>query len=158
MSRYASKKSRARALTALTLAVFRVHGALLAHGDELVKPFGLTSSMWQVLGALVLSGAPLTVPGVARTMGLTRQAVQKQMDRMKRQGLVEAVQNPAHESSPLLKPTRHGLRMYAKAEQRWTLEASRLAQKDSDRELERARKLLDRLATGLWAGFTTMKQ
>jgi len=158
MSRAESKKSHADVLTALTLAVFRVHGALLARGDELVKPFGLTSSTWQVLGALVLSGGRLTVPGVARAMGLTRQAVQKQVDRMKREGLVQAVQNPAHERSPLLEPTPRGLRTYAKADQRWTQEATRLAQKDSDRELERAAELLERLAADLRADFTTVKE
>jgi DNA-binding MarR family transcriptional regulator len=144
-----SKKSSASSLTALSLAVFRVHGALLARGDELVRPYGLTSSRWQVLGALVLSGGRLTVPGVARAMGLTRQAVQKQVDLMKREGLVQSIENPAHERSQLLELTPQGLRTYAKADQRWTLEAHRLAQKHSVGDLERARELLEELAAAL---------
>lgn len=152
-----SKRSPASALTALTLAVFRVQGALLARGDELVKPYGLTSSRWQVLGALVLSGGRLTVPGIARAMGLTRQAVQKQVDLMKREGLVQAVENPAHERSQLLALTPKGSRAYAKADERWTLDAGRLAQKHSRRELERATELLDELAADL-RGTSTEKE
>src|SRR4051812_47214634 len=89
-------KSRAAALSALSLAVFRSHGALLAGGDQLVEPLGLTSARWQVLGALAIAREPLTVPGIAAAMGLTRQGVQKQIDHLEADGHVLLRPNPGH--------------------------------------------------------------
>jgi len=55
---------RAAAITQLTLTVFRLNGVLLHWGDKLVEPLGLTSARWQMLGAIVLAGTPLTAPQV----------------------------------------------------------------------------------------------
>jgi DNA-binding MarR family transcriptional regulator len=136
---------RTGAVTALALSIFRAHGALLARGDALVEPFGLTSARWQVLGAVALSGGQVTVPQVARTMGLTRQAIQKQVDLLKKEGLMHTVTNPDHERSQLLQLTASGQRAYARADARWRLEAARLAQQPSLQELRRATDLLNRL-------------
>ena len=57
----------------LLVEVFRVNGLLLAAGDDLARPAGLTSARWQVLG--VVDHGPVTVAQVARIMGLTRQSV-----------------------------------------------------------------------------------
>jgi len=41
-----------KAFTELVLETFQFNGRLLAAGDRLAKPLGLTSSRWQVLGAI----------------------------------------------------------------------------------------------------------
>jgi hypothetical protein len=41
--------------TQLILDTFRANGLLLAAGDELTAPKGLTAARWQVLGALALA-------------------------------------------------------------------------------------------------------
>ena len=62
------------AATAVVLEIFRVNGLLLAAGNKVAAQEGLTAARWQVLGAVALAGQPLTVPQIARRMGLTRQA------------------------------------------------------------------------------------
>jgi DNA-binding MarR family transcriptional regulator len=86
--------------------VFRVNGLLLAAGDELARPAGLTSARWQVLG--VVDHEPATVATVARTMGLTRQSVQQTADALARDGLIDFVRNPAHRRAKLMRLTTLG--------------------------------------------------
>jgi DNA-binding MarR family transcriptional regulator len=142
-------KSRAAALSALSLAVFRSHGALLAGGDRLVEPLGLTSARWQVLGALMIAGCPLTVPGIAAAMGLTRQGVQKQVDRLEADGHVAVQPNPEHRRSPRIELTRAGRAAFVAADRRWGQLAARLSSRFSLPELEVARRVLDGLSLAL---------
>jgi len=94
------------AFSELLVEVFRVNGLLLAAGDELARPAGLTSARWQVLG--VVDHGPATVAQVARTMGLTRQSVQQTTEALVRDGLVELVANPAHRRARLMTLTPAG--------------------------------------------------
>jgi DNA-binding MarR family transcriptional regulator len=149
MSGIRSAKTRVRALSELALAVFRAHGALIARGDALVGPVQLTSARWQVLGAVALAGGALTVPGIAHTMGLTRQAIQKQVDVLKREGLVSTRSNPAHKRSVLVELTAPGRVAYARADRRWSLEAARLSEGLSASSLKSASNLLERLTARL---------
>ena len=57
-------------LTDLILQVFELNGALLEAGNTLVRDIGLTSARWQVLGAVAMTGTPLSVAQIARRMGL----------------------------------------------------------------------------------------
>jgi DNA-binding MarR family transcriptional regulator len=94
------------AFTELTLEVFRLNGRLLQVGDELVKPVGLTSSRWQILG--VVEHVPASVAHVAREMGLTRQSVQRTADLLATDGMVEYTDNPHHRRAKLMKITPQG--------------------------------------------------
>jgi len=97
-----------RAVTALILEVFRLNGHLLTAGDRLTQEIGLTSARWQVLGAIALAGAPQPVANLARTMGLTRQAVQRTANELSAAGLVEFAPNPHHQRAKLVVLTRKG--------------------------------------------------
>lgn len=96
----------ADALTDLILEVFRANGRLLAAGDRLTRPFGQTAARWQVLGAI--EAGPQTVAGIARTMGLTRQSVQRTTDLLAGERIVEYVDNPAHRRAKLVRLTPRG--------------------------------------------------
>ena len=100
----------------LALAIFAANGRLLNAGNELVAHLGLTSAWWQVLAALRYSGAPLAVASIARNMGLTRQAVQRIVDLLAGQGLVEFQPNPHHRRAKLVVLTRAGLNAVNRAE------------------------------------------
>lgn len=102
--------------TDLVLGVFRVNGLLLAAGDRLTAPQGLTSARWQVLGAIALAGEPLSVPRVARRMGLTRQSVQASVNRLVDDGLLAAEPNADHVRSPLFRLTGSGNARYERLE------------------------------------------
>lgn len=94
------------AFTDLVLEVFRVNGLLLAAGDHLTRPVGLSSARWQVLG--VVEHGPIPVAHVARAMGLTRQAVQQTADALQRDGFVEYLENPHHRRAKLMGLTPKG--------------------------------------------------
>src|SRR5712691_4906458 len=97
-----------QALTDLILEVFRLHGLLLATGDRLTHPLGLSSARWQVLDALDLAGEPLPVAHIARQMGLTRQSVQRTVDILAADGLVAFADNPHHRRAKLVGFTPRG--------------------------------------------------
>jgi DNA-binding MarR family transcriptional regulator len=100
--------------TDVVLGAFRANGMFLAAGDLLAAAEGLTSARWQVLGALKLAGGPLTVPGIAGRMGLTRQSVQATVNQLLGEALVETDENPVHRRSPLVWLTKVGNDTYAK--------------------------------------------
>jgi DNA-binding MarR family transcriptional regulator len=106
------------ALTNLILEVFRLNGRLLVSGDRLIAGLGLTSARWQVLGAIHLAEAPQPVSWLARSMGLNRQGVQRVVNELETQGLVEFKPNPHHRRAHLVVLTKKGKSAYSAAERR----------------------------------------
>lgn len=138
------------AFNRLTLETFHFYGMLIAAGDELVQEFGLTSSLWQVLGAGTTSDAgPLTVAQIARNMGLTRQSVQRSAKILENKGLITFEENPDHKRARLVTPTPKGLEvldaiMVTHAE--WV---NRIARDEDARAIEDAVRLMRRLTARL---------
>ncbi len=97
-----------QSLTSLILAVFRLNGRLLIAGDRLVAGLDLTSARWQVLGAIALAERPQPVAWLARDMGLNRQGVQRIVNEMRDDGLLEIEPNPHHRRAHLVVLTRRG--------------------------------------------------
>lgn len=100
--------STGAAFTALLLETFKLNGLLLLAGDRLVRHLNLTSARWQVLGAIDLAQAPLTVAQIARNMGLQRQSVQRLANVLGTEGLVQFVENPHHKRAKLVELTNGG--------------------------------------------------
>lgn len=123
----ANSESGAAAVTQMAMAVFRLNGALLRWGDQIVASLGLTSARWQILGAIALADAPLAAPQVSDAMGVTRQGAQKQLNLLLNQGLVEAQSNTANRRSPLFALTPQGLALYREAEALWSAYADQLS-------------------------------
>jgi DNA-binding MarR family transcriptional regulator len=118
MPAQSTRTAEGDAATAVVLEILRVNGLLLATGSQLAAQEGLTAARWQVLGAVALAGRPLTVPQIARRMGLTRQAVQATVDRLLAEALAEARDNLDHHRSPLIALTERGRHAYAAVDQR----------------------------------------
>jgi DNA-binding MarR family transcriptional regulator len=97
-----------QALTGLILAIFRLNGRLLLTGDRLVAGLDLTSARWQVLGAIALAEQPQPVAWLARNMGLNRQGVQRIVNEMRDDGLLDIRPNPHHRRAHLVVLTRRG--------------------------------------------------
>ncbi|HEX2527384.1 MAG TPA: MarR family transcriptional regulator [Geminicoccus sp.] len=106
------------ALTEIVLEVFRLHGGFIAAGDALTADLGLTSARWQVLGALAMAGTPLTLVAIARSMGLTRQAVRRTVNELEAEGFLRFQDNPEHRRAHLVALTDRGADAYAKASRR----------------------------------------
>ncbi|MEU4389661.1 helix-turn-helix domain-containing protein [Kribbella sp. NPDC023855] len=93
-------------LSAAALTSFKLNGQFLVLAEHLARPVGVTVAWWQVLGAVLRD--PLTVPGIAREMGITRQAVQRTADVLEGRGLIEYRDNPAHRRAKLVAITPEG--------------------------------------------------
>jgi DNA-binding MarR family transcriptional regulator len=139
------------AATEVILAVFRANGLLLSSGDQLSAGEDLTSARWQVLGAIALADRPLTVPQIARRMGLTRQSVHATVKRLTADGLVELVPNADHRRSRLVRMTELGERRYAAIDRRQIAWANGLAHGIRRADLETAARVLGELSERLEA-------
>lgn len=98
--------------TEVVLEIFKVNGLLATEGDRLTKEFGLSSARWKVLGALEISDVPLTVPQIGRVMGLTRQAVQRLVDAMEKEGFLVYQNNPNHKRAKYVVLTSKGKEIF----------------------------------------------
>ena len=78
-----------RQFRALTQAAFRLTNLLTAERDRLVADLGLTSARWQVLETLGLQSAPASAAQIARALHISRQAVQRVLNDLAQQGLVQ---------------------------------------------------------------------
>jgi DNA-binding MarR family transcriptional regulator len=103
------------ALTGLILDVFRLNGLLLMAGDRMVARLGLTSSRWQVLGAVVDAERAQPVAWLARDLGGNRQNVQRIVNDLQKMGLVTLEVNPHHRRASLVVLTEKGRRTYEEA-------------------------------------------
>jgi DNA-binding MarR family transcriptional regulator len=139
------------AATEVILLAFRANGLLLAGGERLAAGEGLTAARWQVLGALALAPRPLTVPQIARRMGLTRQSVHGTVERLRGDGLVELVPNADHQRSRLVRLTDRGHQRYAALSARQAVWVNGLADGLDRSELKTAARVLGALCTRLQA-------
>ena len=136
-------------LSTSAIAAFRLNGQMLEVAERLARPVGLTAAWWQVLGA-VLSD-PLPVAGIARTMGITRQSVQRIADLLVDRGLAEYIVNPAHRTAKLLRPTPTGREAVQRINPAHAQFASRLSAQLGHDELDRICDALVALSAALEA-------
>lgn len=135
--------------TEVILSTFRTNGLLLAAGDQLAAEHGLTSARWQALGAIALAQRPLTVPQIARRMGLTRQSVHTTANRLLADGLVELVPNADHRRSQLVRITELGERKYRAIDEKQAAWVNELAAGLGRSELETTARVLGELCRRL---------
>ncbi|GAA2263738.1 hypothetical protein GCM10010232_64550 [Streptomyces amakusaensis] len=136
-------------LSRTALGIFRLNGQFLAVSDELAREAGLTASWWQVLGA-VLPG-PQPVAAIARTMGITRQSVQRSADLLVEHGLAAYEPNPAHRRAKLLRATEEGLAAVRRLDPGHAALAARLAAALGPEGFAETVRVLDRLSEAMAA-------
>ena len=95
--------------------VFRTSGRLVA-ATYTSAGGGLSGAQLLVLTATVRAAQPPTVPQIARSLGHSRQAVQRLADTLCARGLMETADNPKRKTARLLVPTPAGRTAYAEAE------------------------------------------
>ncbi len=100
------------ALTDLILDLFRLNSRMLAAGDRLVAPLGLTSARWSILGAIVQADRPQPVAWLARDLGAHRQNVQRIINELHEEGLLAFETNPHHRRAQLVVLTDKGKRAF----------------------------------------------
>jgi len=97
------------------LALLRASNSLIAGGDRLVAPLGLTSSRWQVLGTIIAAERSQPVAWLARDMGANRQNVQRVVNDLMREGFVAMAPNPHHRRASLVVLTDKGREAFEQA-------------------------------------------
>ena len=107
-------------LTGLVIPVIRLEGQFSRAGEAIAASGGQTLARWLTLE--MVAGQTATVAQVARNLGLTRQSVQRIADLLARDGLTEYLDNPAHQTSKLVRMTPRGrqtLRTIQAAQREW---------------------------------------
>jgi DNA-binding MarR family transcriptional regulator len=133
----------------LILEIFSTNGALISFGDALVADLSLTSATWQVLGVIAKMPGGVTMPTIAREMGLTRQGVRKSANRLVEDGLVRIKANPEHQRSTLLALTSSGRLVYLQTIKRQKPCAERMAEGIPAKNLQNAIRALRELKSRL---------
>lgn len=135
------------ALSRAILSTFRLNGALMQAGDELIRDLGVSSSQWQVLGAI--AQGPISVAQIARELGRRRQGVQPTVDRLEKAGFVEFQENPNHRRAKLVALTKQGSSVLKKINARQESWVNDLAEELSERNLRQmvslAKSIVERL-------------
>jgi DNA-binding MarR family transcriptional regulator len=126
------------------LGLFQLHGRVLEAADVMSGGFGLTGARWQVMK--VAARQALTVSQIARRLGLKRQSVQRTVDQLAEQGLVELQPNLDHLRAGLVGLSDEGRRILARLEVRQQAWLGRCLRGLGRAELERLARSLGELA------------
>ena len=140
---------KAEALTDLLLTMFRANNQTLTWGDRLVAPLGLTSARWQILGAIVQADRPQPVAWLARDLGANRQNVQRIVNDLMKDGLVNFEPNPHHKRAQLVVLTAKGRKTYEDALALYNPLVEALAEGLAPADIEAAQRVLSTLRSRL---------
>ena len=138
-----SRTPSAEAFTQLIIETFRFNGLLLAAGDGLTKELGLSSALWQVLGAV--DEAPLPLAQIARNMGLTRQSVRRTANVLKDRGFIRFEENPNHKRAKLVVLTPEGRSVLDRVTRIQIEWSNRIAKDLEPKEIQQALKVMQAL-------------
>lgn len=125
--------------------LFEAAGAGRRLGEGIAARAGQTQARWQTLWTI--GQGSLTVPQIARRLGVSRQHILRLTNELAREGLVELTVNPDHKTSPLVDLTPAG---------RDTLDAINIAARESnlallrdltEQDVAQLRTLLQRLTS-----------
>ena len=87
--------------------IIRINGAFLEVAEKICSDDPLiTVPIWRVIAVIRIN--PMTVPEVAKYLGIKRQSVQSTVNQMKKRGLINLRKNPNHKTSPLVILTKKG--------------------------------------------------
>jgi DNA-binding MarR family transcriptional regulator len=86
--------------------IYELAGRMRDYGEAIARTAGQTQARWQVMSAA--SAEPRTVPQIARTLGVTRQNVQRIADMLVADGSATYQDNPDHRTSLHLVLTGRG--------------------------------------------------
>ncbi len=142
-----TRTSRGDAFTELLLETFRFNGQLIAAGNSLTADLGITSALWQVMGALKVG--PLPMARIARSMGLTRQSVRRSVNLLQNKGLVGFRDNPEHKRAMLVELTEQGAAILHEVSRRQVEWANAVAKGMDEEQMIMAAKVMRLLGNKL---------
>jgi len=117
----------------------------LTAGDRMVARLGLTSSRWQVLGAVVDAERAQPVAWLARDLGGNRQNVQRIVNDLQKMGLVTLEVNPHHRRASLVVLTEKGRRTFDEASRVQAPWANALSEDLAMKDIDTTRRVVAEL-------------
>ena len=138
---------KAAIFTDIVLETFKFNGLLIAAGDGLTKELGLTSALWQVLGAV--RETPLPMAQIARNMGLSRQGVRRSANILLKKKLIQFKDNPDHKRAKLVVPTSSGRKVLNRLEKIQVQWSNCVSQEFSTEELTKVSNTIKALGEKL---------
>jgi DNA-binding MarR family transcriptional regulator len=136
------------AMQELMLETISAFFLLRAVGKRMGAVTAAEGGYWGMLRSLKLAG-PQTVPQIARSRPVSRQHVQKLANEMIAEGVIELIDNPAHQRSKLLRLTPKGEAVFQEITERIAQEAEGFAQDMEVADLQVSVKVLRQLGEKL---------
>jgi len=122
--------------------LFEAAGAGRRLGEEIAARTGHTQAQWQTLWTI--RTGPLTVPQIARRLGVSRQHVLRLTNELAREGLVRTASNPDHQTSRLLLLTPAGEDLLAQINAMAGVSNRKLLEELTEADVDLLRSLLRR--------------
>ncbi|RPA12494.1 MarR family winged helix-turn-helix transcriptional regulator [Gordonia sp. OPL2] len=122
--------------------LYEAAGAGRRLGEGIAAQAGQTQARWQTLWTI--GAGPMTVPQIARRLGVSRQHILRLTNSLADEGLIESGVNPDHKTSPLLDLTPTGREVLDMIDRGAQASNEALLQQLSDSDVELLRTLLQR--------------
>lgn len=135
----------AKEMETLYSELFEAAGVGRRFGEGLARGRGQTQARWQTMW-IIDHDTRLTVPQIARRLGVTRQSVQRVIDELTTEHLVEAVANPDHKTSPLFQLNDRGHAVLQGINDDAALAHSRIMETFPREDVQELRRLLTALS------------
>lgn len=142
------KTAASEVMQELILETIAAFFLLRAAGKRVGAVTPTDGGYWGLLRTLKLEGAQ-TVPQIARSRPVSRQHIQKLANGMIADGVIELVNNPAHQRSKLLRLTAKGEAVFQEITDQIAQEAEGLAQDMAITELQVAVRVLRQISERL---------
>jgi DNA-binding MarR family transcriptional regulator len=133
-------------MEALYADLFEAAGLGRRIGEKIAATEGQTQARWQTMWTIDADDA-LTVPQIARRLGVSRQNEQRVVNDLVDGGLAELVPNPDHRTSPLTRLTPRGKRALAGINQAATASNDAIEAELTSAKVAQLRKLLRAFVT-----------
>jgi DNA-binding MarR family transcriptional regulator len=137
---------REREVTRLIADLLEAAGAIRRRSETVAALAGQSQARWALMGLINNEGV-WTVPNAARRLGVSRQAVQRVADALRRDGLIATEPNPDHKSSPLIGLTDQGRRALERSLPTVAAWRAELAQKLAPEDMAAAQRIFSILAS-----------
>ncbi|WP_195758341.1 MarR family winged helix-turn-helix transcriptional regulator [Kangiella sp. HZ709] len=144
--------SKEQKLLDLIRTVIFCHYRILGLGNQLDAMSGEVP-VWNILKSII--NQPLTVPDLAKERGVSRQYIQKFVNSLVADGLVEKVHNEQHKRSYLIKATNRGADTFRQMNEDFLDAVTPLVKTLDKKEMELADNTLKQLTESI-AGFESL--
>jgi DNA-binding MarR family transcriptional regulator len=136
-------------MQAMYADLFEAAAVSRRQGEVMAGSVGQTQARWQTMW--MISSGQLTVPQVARRLGVSRQNIQRITDELRREQLLTLVDNPDHKTSQLLQLTAAGQAQLAHINAASEASLQQMRAYLTDRDIKNFRALLAKFTNAIRA-------